>query len=151
MKTQSGLVALIVILLSPSVAAADTQPAMIKIAQHAREIFLKDIHKADFRLAYIKQSLRDELIAEESILVDTTGMPMPETKTGIYKLKLISDNVPAVFSDIIQKTGFVHKGYPLCLFVQEGRATRLSPEAFLVEEQWREAKIKPGDIIVLMR
>ena len=132
--------------------AADVQPEMIKIAQHPKEFYVCAgivPQQLDFRLAYITKTLRDQLVTEGAILVDTSAMLKPEQELGIYKLKLTSDSVPAVFADVIQRTGFLQKRYPECLFIQEGQALRLAPKMFLTAP-WKEAKIKPGDIIVLM-
>ena len=132
--------------------AANDQPAMIKIAQHPEEVYSKLSgipQKLDFRLAYINQSLSDQLIAEGSILLDTTGMLKPEADKGIYKLKITSDSVPVVFAEVIQRTGFVQKRFPECLFIQKGQALLLAPKIFLTDP-WKDAKINPGDIIVLI-
>ena len=132
--------------------AVDTQPEMIKLAQHPKEFYVRaegTPQQLDFRLAYLTKAMRDRLVSEGAILVDTTGMLKPESEKGIYKLKLTSDSVPVVFADVIQRTGFLQKRYPECLFIQEGQALRLAPKMFLTE-RWKDAKIHPGDIIVLM-
>ncbi|MFA6962271.1 MAG: hypothetical protein WC205_16070 [Opitutaceae bacterium] len=125
---------------------------MIKLAQHQEEFYVgakSAPQKLDFRLAYLSKALIDELVAEGAILVDSTGMLKRESEKGIYKLKLSSDSVPVVFADVIKRTGFLRKHNTDCLFIQEGQSLRSSTEIFLAD-QWRDAKIKPGDIIVLI-
>lgn len=132
-------------------AEVKTQPELVKIAQYQREIYLnaKDRQlELDIRLAYINKALLDQLKVEGAILLDTTGMIKREKEVGIYKLKLASDSVSVVFADVIRRTGFLQIRYPGCLFVQESQAQSRFPKEFL-SDQWRDAKIKPGDIIIL--
>lgn len=103
----------------------------------------------DFRSAYLRPELLERLKKENAVIVDLTGLLTASLDKGIYVVSLENKKKIAGFmGSVFEKVGFRHKGYPLCLLIQEGRCSRVIPNE-LMGPKFNDQELRSGDIIAL--